>query len=663
MKKAAEKYFNKEQEEAFEEYKEISKKYKNRDSFLNAAFIAMERNTPREAVDIMNAAIKLFPNDELVLEFLGEAYLADGQFINAEKLFSQLLTNEDKKDLFYINIARAQMGMGEYKLAEMNFKTAAAGKSLTSFSNYMLGRFYKDQENWKAAAEAFGKVVAYDSQFLEARKDYADMLVKLKDYDEAWRNYRMVYSAEKNNEDVKKVMDSLKALLTKTEKELIQAKTISKHSAVNAVVSKIGQLPKIKVGLGTKGDGSPTIRENITFSPSHDFKIYEVKTNKLLVNNGFKNQTWSVKIVNKKPWLIGPKNRRIPFNEGVVIKVTPDAKGAHTIILREIMTGAGMTWASEDDKEYRGEMEILFSKSLQSVYAVNLVNIEEYLFGVISSEMPTNFPQNALRAQAVLARTYALNKKNRHKKWGYDVCDTQHCQVYSGVQAETKTGNTAIEDTMGSILTYNNKPIEAVYSSNCGGFTQSAKNAGWFAHPYLIPTSDYLNFDFENIQPYQFKSLLQHPQEAYSAYDKHVSKAAFRWVRVVEEEALREIVKKQRKDIGEITAIIPMERATSGYVSKVKIVGTTGETIVTQENSIKRNLSMGMLRSTYFIVQPVYENKKIKEFVFFGGGWGHGVGFCQVGSAGRAEAGQGHEEIVYHYYPGTILKDVRVQNK
>ncbi|MDR0953557.1 MAG: amidase, partial [Elusimicrobiota bacterium] len=125
-------------------------------------------------------------------------------------------------------------------------------------------------------------------------------------------------------------------------------------------------------------------------------------------------------------------------------------------------------------------------------------------------------------------------------------------------------------------------------------------------------------------------------------------------------EQLRNIV-AQRKDIGKITAIIPLKRGRSGYVNSVKIVGAKGSLTLNKENEIKKYLALGMLRSTYFTVQTNIDKGKVKSFIFYGGGWGHGVGLCQTGTGGRAEAGQNFEQILDHYYTDTKLKDVRAK--
>jgi SpoIID/LytB domain protein len=126
----------------------------------------------------------------------------------------------------------------------------------------------------------------------------------------------------------------------------------------------------------------------------------------------------------------------------------------------------------------------------------------------------------------------------------------------------------------------------------------------------------------------------------------------------VEEPILRQVVAR-KKDIGKIKEIIILGRGHSGYVNKVKIVGTYGNLILTKENQIKKYLALGLLRSTYFTIEPVLENGKTKAFIFYGGGWGHGVGLCQTGAGGRAESGQDFKEILTHYYTNVDIKDVR----
>ena len=652
LQAAGELYFSYKPDEAFEEYIKLSKDTKNRQAFLNAAFIAMEKNEPKQAVDIAQAAYKIYPKDREVTEMAAEAFLSDGQYAAAEKLLAQLPEDKARAGFLYINLARAQIGLGDKKLAKYNLQLAARAGTHPALANYLLGVLYEQDKEYKKAAEVFEKASNYDHQFIEAKKHYAAVLEKLGNYNESYRQYRMIYSSDKSSTEVNKALERLRPRITRTEKQLTGGKEILKHTFVKPFALPDGvNTREIKVGIGMRQNGRPSERHSLHFIPSHAFTITDAKTGKLL-GKGSARESWVAVLQNGKAHLSSPNGKKISFSNSVIITPSSKTQGeGATIIVKNVMSGAGMTWASVDDKEYRGKLQITHNTKQNTLVPINIVTIEEYLQGVISSEMPTKFPMNALRAQAVLARTYALKHLGKHKAYGYDLCDTQNCQVYGGVSAESERGNAAVESTVGEVLEYKNKPIESVFSANCGGITQSAKEAGWNETPYLNPVSDYKDFNFDTLQPYQFKELLQYPHDAYSRYDKNVSLAAYRWTRVVDENDLRQVIKRQKKDIGRITALIPLRRGRSGYVSRLLVKGTKGTVTLNKENVIRNNLSLGMLRSSYFIVEPNYENRELKFFVFYGGGWGHGVGFCQTGAAGRADAGQDYKTILNHYFP------------
>lgn len=658
IKEAADLYFNFKQQEALEKFIELSKETGERDSFLNAVYIALELGQTRLAVDTVSMALKKFPLDTEVLEFAGEAYLAAGYYLNAENVFARLNENNNKTAFYYISLARAQMGMGQYDLAEINLKQAAAGDQHTALANFMLGELYSKKKQYRKAAAHYKKVFVFDSQFIEAKERYGDMMVKLKRFKEAYTNYSSVQAADSTDDKVKESLEKLKEFAPKEEVNILSIPEVPKaHTIVRKPISFYGPLPEIRVGLGAKINGAPAPVRKVQFSTSHKFRA-ENKNGKI-IKKGTANKFWAVEVINGKPYLVAPNGKKTAF-QGESLKIMQDStdEAGHTTILKNMLVGHGTTWAGRETKEYRGYIEFVYNKNIGGFIIINHVNMEEYVFGVIASEMPSVFPIEALKVQAVIARTYAIKALGKHKKWGYDVCDTQNCQVYGGVKAERERTNAAVEATMGSVITYGGKPIEAVFSSNCGGYTQSSKEAGWFAHPYLKPVSDYKDFSEDNLQPYHFKELLQQPQQAYSKYFNNVSPAAFRWTRYVDESRLRTVINRKKK-IGEIRAIVPLNRGRSGYVNGVKIIGAKGSLTLTKEHEIKKYLALGLLRSTYFTVQPNYENGKVKSFIFYGGGWGHGVGLCQTGSGGRAEAGQNFEEILKHYYTGTELKDIR----
>ena len=166
--------------------------------------------------------------------------------------------------------------------------------------------------------------------------------------------------------------------------------------------------------------------------------------------------------------------------------VTVDAaKGALTITLDAgpIDVGASVTIAPADPtgiitietpghaaRKYRGAVEVDLTG--EAIRLINVVGVEDYLLGVLPSEMPESYPTEALKAQAIAARTYLLSNTNKHTSQGFDLCDGTHCQTYGGVLAEKTTTTPAVMATRGQVLMYDGRPASVMYSTDCGGITR-----------------------------------------------------------------------------------------------------------------------------------------------------------------------------------------------
>lgn len=122
-----------------------------------------------------------------------------------------------------------------------------------------------------------------------------------------------------------------------------------------------------------------------------------------------------------------------------------------------------------NSNEYRGNLYVNFFKT--GAIVINKIGIEEYLRGVVGSEMGARSPEESLKAQTVIARTYAYSHRKRHNSEGADVCNTTHCQVYSGKKSEHENVDKAVKNTRGYVLTHNGVPISALYHATCGGMT------------------------------------------------------------------------------------------------------------------------------------------------------------------------------------------------
>jgi stage II sporulation protein D len=262
---------------------------------------------------------------------------------------------------------------------------------------------------------------------------------------------------------------------------------------------------------------------------------------------------------------------------------------------------------------------------------VNELPLESYLMGVVPCEMGAASPAEALKAQAVAARTYTLTKIGSFSKQGYDVDDTTRCHVYRGADMESAATNEAIRATSNQILTYAGKPIEALYATVSGGVTADAREAfGGNGLPYLVPVVD----TDPNGTP-------------YGAHSKW-----FAWYLDIPAEAMRAKFKERGVDLGGIENVEVVDKGPSGRAVNIRLTTESGQFDLSAR-LIRDAFGVDTVRSTLFTISKTKEGFRIS-----GNGWGHGVGMCQAGAVGRARAGQSYGQILSTYYPGTKLLTV-----
>ena len=326
------------------------------------------------------------------------------------------------------------------------------------------------------------------------------------------------------------------------------------------------------------------------------------------------------------------------------------------------------------ERRYRGAIE--FRVSGLMLMAVNCLTIEEYLYSVVPSEMPQAWHIEALKAQAVAARSYAMTRLSAHRDQGYHFCDRVHCQNYLGAGNEAERTTMAVNATAGVIAYHNGAPIHAVYSSSNGGYSSASEDTWSEAVPYLRPIED-----------------------AYEISGKQ-------WERSF---TLPQIQLLLTEDIGSVMSVYIGKTAPSGRVLELIIEGTYGSKTLTKEGirTFFSHSGGGMLESTNFIMRdvnmpeasgPVYvagvDSVAQKLFmdlyiltaggesvhvpstvtvvgkdssmvygasggsqqgsmvVFTGRGWGHGAGMSQFGAKDMAEAGFDYVQILKYYYTG-----------
>jgi stage II sporulation protein D len=296
-------------------------------------------------------------------------------------------------------------------------------------------------------------------------------------------------------------------------------------------------------------------------------------------------------------------------------------------------------------KGYRGSVVIL--RGGTGITVINRVGLESYLLGVVSAEMGRRGPaeQAALRAQAVVSRTYALRNLGRWKAQGFDLSATVADQVYSGQGAETPEGRAAVGDTRGRVVTYDGAPIEAFFYSTCGGRTaDGAEVFRGTARPYLrsVPDQAADGSVYCSISP------------RYRWHEEWTGEA----LRSTLERNLPPVAGRQSMDVREVSNVRVSRRSSSGRVDQLAI-GLGGPEITIEGPAIRQVMRLNSgepLRSTAFDLVATVGGRRVTHLTVDGMGSGHGVGFCQWGAVGRARAGQAYEQILAAYFPGTRLE-------
>lgn len=420
-------------------------------------------------------------------------------------------------------------------------------------------------------------------------------------------------------------------------------------------------LNQIEVNIG--GDGA--------------FKVYNLKSNSLVSEERNK----IVKLL--------PHDKGIEILEKGVysgpIKITPVGNTKIMVVFN------GQKY------RYRGDIEIDIDKEHGKLNIINIIGIEEYLYGVLKKEISPRWPAEALKAQAIASRTFAIFNMNKYIDKGYNICASTNSQAYGGVNHEDPLTNKAVDETRGVIMTYKGNPINAVYHSDSGGYTEDSENVWGSFLPYL--------------------------RSVESKFEEKVSPPHHTWSYSINEKDLTEKLQKQGYKINSVVSIEPVKKSETCRTSEVVFISDNNKVINMKTNDFRILMGADLIRSTLFniktigkesniiteeaedkkeiedkegqeeSIKEILEQKKdwtIKEllelmkknkeereeekevevlkveivksnipltFIFSGSGNGHGVGMSQWGAYGMALQGYRYQDILKYYYQGiNIIK-------
>lgn len=292
-------------------------------------------------------------------------------------------------------------------------------------------------------------------------------------------------------------------------------------------------------------------------------------------------------------------------------------------------------------KKYRGRIKI-FVNSYQ-IESVNQISLEDYVKGVMTKEMPLgkgNENYAALKAFSICVRTYAYNKIKEDKNF-YDIYPDTRDQVYGGVDGETVLTNKIVDETKGQLLFYDGEPAVMFYHSTCGGHTEDVKNV------FIKDDLPYLRSIEDGTEPY---CKISPKYEWIENYSEPV---------LIDRLFKVELIESKEFKLSDVKII---SRFNSGRVNELDIIINDGQevqkTIFLMGNQIrsiiKSSDGKSILKSTLFNISI---NEKM-DLVITGKGSGHGVGLCQWGAIGQSKIGINYQEILNHYFPGTIVKSI-----
>ncbi len=388
---------------------------------------------------------------------------------------------------------------------------------------------------------------------------------------------------------------------------------------------------------------------------------------------------------------------KILFNGETCDELIFEADDLHrnTFGLKDVIIGVQFHWERKEDQQFLGSLKFIVEHG--GISAINVVLLEDYLTSVISSEMSATSSGELLKAHAVISRSWLLaqirkNQSLENSGTGYqtsfetpteivrwydrenhdrfDVCADDHCQRYQGITRQsTPLVRQVVDRTRGEVLMFDDKICDARFSKCCGGVMETFENV-WepAVHPYLQAKPDNVEgspLPDLTVEENAEEWIRSSPSAFCNTQDAHVLKQVlndydretahfYRWKITYSQEELSTLIRERSGiDFGEIIALQPLKRGTSGRIIWLKIIGTERVMTIGKELEIRRTLSKSHLYSAAFVVDTREEdgNGIPRAFTLTGAGWGHGVGLCQIGAAIMAGKGYGYNEILTHYFP------------
>ncbi|MDR2702717.1 MAG: SpoIID/LytB domain-containing protein [Spirochaetaceae bacterium] len=544
--------------------------------------------------------------------------------------FLQSSDTRTKAEYYFYN-ALVFEGMGNKGKAAELYKQSLEINKWRPAGWYRLGLLLRESDP-KEAEKCLKTCWDQDSAFTDALLPLARLFMARKEWKKAGNYLHTANSRFPNDREIS-------AALAETRRHA----SVGVDNAVSLIRREIkANPPKVRPSPLYPREGSIRIglsekRNLVSIKAGGPYTINTVGNQKFLYTGRGKEQIW-IEWTSSGEMTIQNKDKKVLARSSAPFLYKLDST-EDTSIVAGVVNGS-----PETNRTYRGTLE--FQPGPGGITVINIVSMGEYLYAVVPSEMPVSWPAEALKAQAIAARSYAIANLGQFKDRGFDLFGTPHSMAYHGVEVENKKTSEIVDLTCGMILFGGKQPLKAYFSANHGGYSEDCLTL-WGYDAYMQAVPDKLIPQRTKLLPLDaLYRWIRDTPVSYSNVPKYSYISAYRWEKWV---SPAEIRRRLAEDPGEITQIITRGRGISGRIVELEVRGTKG-TVSVKGDAIWS--AMGGLRSSLFTIRhKLDKNGALEYFVFQGAGYGHGIGMDQHGAAGMASVGLSSAEILRHYYP------------
>ncbi|MCL2231584.1 MAG: SpoIID/LytB domain-containing protein [Treponema sp.] len=557
----------------------------------------------------------------------------------------QRLNNRQRAEFYFYN-ALVYHEMGDLANAEAYYRRSLAIYEWRALAWYRLGTLLLDSDA-EEAETAFQTAWNKDGTITSALIPLARLLEERGELPEWIRSRNLLITANERRPDDPDISAALEEMLRRIGPPGDGLHFVRRY--ITTIPPRVTPAPVIPEE-GIMRIGLAVDRQLVSVKAGGDFTIRNAETGQLLYSGEAHKQFWVAQ--DGDSLFVHDANNRV-----LLASTEPILYELHSSEDTSIVSGV-VVWGMSINRTYRGKLE--FRPGYTGITVVSIVTMGDYLYGVVPAEIPPQWPMEALYAQAIIARSYAMAYRGTFAYRGFDIWNDARSQTYMGVGIENPNTNAAVDATRGLILVgESGRVLAAYYSANHGGHSEDSL-VMWGYETYMRAVQDrHLPPRYYPLPPDTLFRWIRDAPATYSNVPWFHFPNTYRWERWIRpEEIRRRLILDSRvaQDPGEIQRIVSRGRGISGRIVELEVQGSEGSVFV-RGNPIW--FTMGGLRSSLFTIRSkLYADGSVRYFVFQGAGYGHGIGLDQHAAAAMAAGGMSAGEILRHFYPRAALRQL-----